>query len=132
MLMSKNVNVLFQVLFPSPLIPLSLVCIHSLLVHFVACLTNYLCLHSVLFSTIAFHCPSALSHFSALLHVSLYLSFGRPTGSVPSANSPYNKDFTGRSSSIRDTWPSHRSRLLTNNISISYHPHMLLRELLRC
>ena len=79
-----------------------------------------ICLHSVLFSTIAFHCPSALPHFSALLHVSLYLSFGCPTGHVPSVNSPYNKDFTERLSSILDTWPSQCRRLLTNNISITF------------
>ena len=45
-------GLLFQVLFPSPLIPLSLVCIHSLLVDFVACLTD----HMSPFSSVLYLC----------------------------------------------------------------------------
>ena len=92
----KHINIvnslLLQVLFPSPLLPLLLVCIHSRFIHFITVLTYHMSpFNSILYlSILVLHCSSASPHFSALLHLSLYLSFGRRTGRVPSVNSPYN------------------------------------------
>ena len=47
-----------------------------------------------------------------LLQLSLRRSLGRPIGREPSASSPYNNRLRVLLSSIRETCPSHRKRLL--------------------
>ena len=57
-----------------------------------------------------------------LLQLSLKRSFSLPTGREPDASSPYRSCFCGLLSSIRQTWPSQRSRLFTNITSMSSVP----------
>ena len=101
--------------------------------------------HSVQCLTMVCYVSRDWPDLSILLQLSLKHSFGLPTGLEPDASSPYRSCFCGLLLSIRQTWASQCSRLLTNITLMSSVParfstslllmkwsHLILRMSRRC